>query len=40
MCAFLVRNKGLFKAVGVDLVTKEGLGTLFINVSFNGLLWG
>ncbi len=36
-----MRSKsGLAKSIALDLITNEGLGTLFINVSFNGLLWG
>ncbi len=38
---YVVRSKsGLAKSIALDLITNEGLGTLFINVSFNGLLWG
>lgn len=36
-----LRNQGSFaKSVASDIISREGLGTLFINVSFNGLLWG
>jgi len=31
---------GWKKGVGASLITKTGLGTPFINVSFSGLLWG
>jgi len=31
---------GFTKSIGVNVVTKTGLGTPFINVSFSGLLWG
>lgn len=36
----LRNNGGMIKSMKSDLITKEGLGSLFINVTFNGLLWG
>jgi len=36
-----IRDMSSFsKSIGVNVVTKTGLGTPFINVSFSGLLWG